>query len=67
MFLLLAGAGYLIDTFSFFTIPGYDGGASPIVLAPALIAEVWFAVWLLTRGRRLDQLAIATGSGSSRM
>ena len=52
----LAGAGYLIDTFSFFLIPGYDGSASPIVLAPALIAEVSFAVWLLTKGRRLDNL-----------
>jgi hypothetical protein len=55
--LVLAGTGYLVDTFSFFLIPGYDGSASPIVLAPALVAEVWFAVWLLTRGRRLDQLA----------
>ena len=55
--LVLAGAGYLIDTFSFFLIPGYDGSASPIVLAPALVAEVWFALWLLTRGRRLDRLA----------
>ena len=53
----LAGAGYLIDTFSFFLIPGYDGSASPIVLAPALVAEFWFALWLLTKGRRLDQLA----------
>ena len=47
----LAGAGYLVDTFSFFLIPGYDGSASPIVLAPALIAEVWFALWLLTKGQ----------------
>lgn len=52
----LAGTGYLIDTFSFFLIPGYDGSASPIVLAPALVAELWFALWLLTRGRRLEQL-----------
>ena len=52
----LAGAGYLIDTFSFFLIPGYDGSASPIVLAPALIAEIWFALWLLTKGRRLEEL-----------
>jgi len=55
--LVVAGAGYLIDTFSFFLIPGYDGSASPIVLAPALVAEVWFALWLLTRGRRLDHLS----------
>jgi hypothetical protein len=54
--LMLAGAGYLIDTFSFFLISGYDGSASPIVLAPALIAEVWFALWLLSKGRRLDDL-----------
>ena len=54
--LVLAGAGYLIDTFSFFLIPGYDGSASAIVLAPALVAEVWFALWLLTKGRRLEQL-----------
>ena len=52
----LAGAGYLIDTFSFFLIPGYDGSASPIVLAPALVAEFWFALWLLTKGRRLEGL-----------
>lgn len=55
--LVLAGAGYLIDTFSFFLIPGYDGSASPVVLAPALVAEIWFALWLLTKGRRLDHLA----------
>ena len=54
--LLLAGAGYLIDTFSFFLVPGYDGTASPIVLAPALIAELWFTLWLLTKGRRLEHL-----------
>lgn len=54
--LVLAGAGYLIDTFSFFLIPGYDGSASAIVLAPALVAEIWFALWLLTKGRRLEEL-----------
>ena len=56
MLLVLAGAGYLIDTFSFFLIPGYDGSASAIVLAPALVAEIWFALWLLTKGRRLEHL-----------
>lgn len=55
----LAGAGYLVDTFSFLLIPDYDGSASPIVLAPALIAEIWFALWLLTKGRRLEELTPA--------
>lgn len=60
-FLGLAGAGYLADGFMFFLIPGYDGALSPVVLAPALVAEVWFAGWLLTRGRRLDRPASETG------
>lgn len=63
--LVLAGAGYLVDTFSFFLIPGYDGSASPIVLAPALVAEAWFALWLLTRGRRLDHLSAHTRDTSA--
>ncbi len=53
----LAGAGYLVDTFSYFLIPGYDGSASAIVLAPALVAEIWFALWLLTKGQRLERLS----------
>jgi Domain of unknown function (DUF4386) len=54
LLLLLAGAGYVVDTFSFFMISGYDGSASPIVLAPALIAEIWLGGWLLLRGRVLE-------------
>lgn len=54
--LVLAGTGYLVDAVSFFGVPGYGGSVSPIVLAPALVAEVWFALWLLTRGRRLEGL-----------
>ena len=51
--LCVAGAGYVVDSAMFFLIPGYDGAASPIVLAPALISEAWFALWLLTRAQRL--------------
>jgi len=50
--LMLAGAGYVVDAAMFFMIPGYDGAASPIVLAPAIVAEAWFALWLLTRAGR---------------
>jgi hypothetical protein len=57
--LLLAGAGYLADSFAFFLVPGYDGSISPILLAPAIVGEVWFAVWLLIKGRRLDALGEA--------
>jgi Domain of unknown function (DUF4386) len=57
--LCLAGIGYVLDSAAFFLVAGYDGSISPILLAPALVGEVWFAVWLLLRGRRLDSLSEA--------
>jgi Domain of unknown function (DUF4386) len=57
----LAGLGYLVDGATFFLVPGYDGAISPVVLAPALVGEVWFALWLLFRGRRLEALSDALG------
>jgi hypothetical protein len=55
----LAGLGYLGDSFAFFLVPGYDGSISPVLLAPALVGELWFALWLLLRGRRLEELTVA--------
>ena len=52
--LVVAGAGYVADMATFFLLPGYDGAASAVLLAPALVGELWFAVWLLTRGRSLE-------------
>ena len=63
----IAGAGYLADSFSFFLIPGYDGSASAVVLAPAVVAELWLALWLLlSRGglRRPEPVAAATPSST---
>ena len=54
----LAGLGYLGDSFAFFLVPDYDGSISPVLLAPALVGELWFALWLLLRGKRLEELAI---------
>jgi hypothetical protein len=55
----LAGLGYVGDSFAFFLVPGYDGSISPLLLAPALVGELWFALWLLLRGGRLEELALA--------
>lgn len=55
--LMLAGAGYVVDMAMFFMIPGYDGGVSAVVLAPALIGELWFSLWLLLKGRSLERPA----------
>jgi hypothetical protein len=52
--LALAGLGYVADSFAFFLVPGYDGSISPVLLAPALVGELWFALWLLFRGHRLE-------------
>lgn len=53
--LAVAGAGYVADSFMHFLIPGYDGGATAIVLAPALFAEGWFCFWLILRGQVLER------------
>ncbi len=52
--LVLAGIGYVVDTAMFVLVPRYDGSASPIVLAPAFVAEIWFCGWLITKGRSLE-------------
>ncbi len=45
----VAGVGYAADSFGFFLLPGYDGTLSPVLLAPAVVAEFSMIVWLLTR------------------
>lgn len=55
--LALAGLGYIVDSGAFFLVPGYDGSISPILLAPAIVGELWFALWLPLRGRRLQENA----------
>ena len=61
-FLLAAGVGYLTDSALWFLIPGYEGSVSPVVLAPAVVAEVWFALWLLLKGRTLHPRSAQAGA-----
>ena len=57
--LMLAGAGYLTDSFARTLMASYDANAgwfALVVFVPAFIAELSFCVWLLVRGgRRLAQ------------
>ncbi len=53
--LVFAGIGYVGDSAAFFLVPGYEGSISPILLAPAIVGEIWFAFWLLLKGHRLDE------------
>jgi hypothetical protein len=50
----IAGVGYAADSFGFFLLPGYDGTLSPVLLAPAVIAEFSMIAWLLLKGVRVD-------------
>ena len=50
----VAGVGYAADSFGFFLVSGYDGTLSPVLLAPAVIAEFSMIAWLLVKGVRLD-------------
>lgn len=46
----IAAVGYLVDSFTYFLIPAYDGALSPLALAPVLVAEIAVVGWLLVRG-----------------
>ncbi len=51
--LMVAGAAYLIDTLAHAVIGNYEDYADvflAIVAIPSVVGEMWFAVWLLTRG-----------------
>jgi hypothetical protein len=50
----IAGVGYAADSFGFFAFTGYNGTLSPVLLAPAVIAEFSMIAWLLLKGVRLD-------------
>lgn len=50
----VAGVGYVVDSAGLLLLPDslYDGSASPVLMAPALIAEFGFCNWLLFYGGR---------------
>lgn len=52
-FLLTAMALYLTDLFTHFLAPNLGKSITPVVIAPAGIAELSFMVWLLVKGVRV--------------
>ena len=50
MLLILAGVGYLSNSFALFLVPSLSSLLFPWVLLPALIAELTIALWLLFKG-----------------
>ena len=51
-FLLGSAAGYLLETFGNFSLPGYETYTALIVGIAAAIGEVSFTMYLLIKGRR---------------
>jgi len=55
--LVIAGVGYLVDSFGRTLLPTYDDHANlflGIVFVPAFLAEVSFCLWLLLKGVKLE-------------
>ncbi len=51
---LIAGLGYLIDSFALLLLPGYE--TTPAVISMVIaIAEISFPVWLLVKGVHVEQ------------
>lgn len=48
--IVLAGFGYLIESFTFFLVPEYEPVASTIVLVTAVVGEMFLALYLIVRG-----------------
>ncbi len=51
----LAFVSYLVDSLAKFLVPGYDTANFPLLMLPALVAEVSFCLWLLVKGTRSGQ------------
>ena len=51
---LIAGLGYLIDSFALLLVPGYETTPALISMVIA-IAEISFPVWLLVKGAKVEQ------------
>lgn len=64
--LVIAGVAYLVDTFARVLLTDYAAYAdilSVVVFAPAIIAELAFALWLLLRGVKLADIETTSAIG----
>ncbi len=55
-FLVGSAAGYLLETFGDFTLPGYESYTALIVGVAAAAGEVTFTLYLLIKGKRASKL-----------
>lgn len=58
--MVLAGAGYLVGSFTLFLFPESTGAVAPVYAAP-LVGELALCAWLLVKGVRLDRWQSVVG------
>ena len=59
--MILAGLSYLINSFALLLAPALAAWLFPVVLVPAFVGELLFALWLVVKGVNLDQWRRRTG------
>lgn len=47
---LVAGVGYVIDSFATFFVAGHSGAATAVLVTPAVLGEFGLALWLIVKG-----------------
>jgi hypothetical protein len=50
--LAIAGAFYVLDSFGIFLMPQHEALIANMIIAPAIIGELSFTLWLLIKGIR---------------
>jgi len=53
---------YLVDSFTGFLFPAYDELVGQIIIAPTVIAELAFTLWLLIRGVNVERWERSAGA-----
>lgn len=48
--MVVAGVGYMADSWGILVIPNYNPTLTAIFLVPAVIAELWLTLWLIIKG-----------------
>jgi uncharacterized membrane protein len=53
--IVVAGIGYLTESFTFFLVPTYEPIASTLVVVTAVVGEMALALYLIVRGVRTTE------------
>ena len=52
---MVAGAGYLTNSFALYLYPEFQARIFPAILMPAFVAEASLCLWLLVKGVNVEK------------